>query len=147
MILASLFRNPREAVLVPEDRSAQRVVPVVARTQPPHPAAPVQARHRLTLTPGTAIHFNLAVIGIRILSGSASLVQSEGGCALAAGEERAYSNLSEGLTIQASGSEPLVFEVVLDTASDDHQRLKQQFYAHMAGRLQLMDAEYSAGNG
>lgn len=144
MILASLFRNPRKAVLVPEDHSAQRVAPAIARTQTPLPAAPIQARHRLTLTPGNTIHFNLSSIGLRILSGSASLVQSEGGCALAAGEERAYSNLPEGLTIKASGSEPLVFEVVLDTASDDHQRLKQQFYAHMAGRLQLMDAEYSA---
>ena len=146
MILASLFRNPREAVLVPEDRSAQRVVPVVARTQPPHPAAPVQARHRLTVAPATAIQFNSPDISLRILSGSASLMESGQSHVLAAGEERAYSNLPEGLTICPTGSEPLVFEVVLDTASDDHQRLKQQFYAHMAGRLQLMDAEYSAGN-
>ncbi|MBL8147653.1 MAG: hypothetical protein JNL34_14845 [Anaerolineae bacterium] len=146
MLIVSLFRNPRQAVRIPADHPAQRTLSSTARTEAPLPAAPVQARHRLTLTRGNAILFNSPDIGVRILSGGASLIHTGGSVELAAGEEHAFSGLPEGLTIQATSSEPLVFEAVLDTASDDHQRLKQQFYACMAGRLQLLDAEYTAGN-
>lgn len=145
MVSLSLFRKQYQTANADANHSAQRASPASARTETHHPASPLQIRYRLTVAPNDAIQFTSTEIGIRILSGGASLNFSGNSVALTAGEDRAFADLSEGLTIRAAGGGPLTFEVVLDSASDDHQRLKQQHYAHMAHRLQLMDAEYCAG--
>lgn len=145
MVSIALFRNRRQVSSARANQFVQRTTPVVARTEESGTTPRLQARYRLTLASDTAIQLGSAEVGMRILAGSASVIHIGQSHILTTGEERAFSGLVEGLMIRACDGEPLVVEVVLDTASDDHRLLKQQFYARMAHRLQLMDAESKKG--
>lgn len=107
---------------------------------PPQPAIPL-ARYRLTLIKGESYTLPTSTHEVRILSGMACILDDERDVSLIHGEKLAFTAGQGEAVISVSGDAPLVFEMGLDAASEEAQRMKRQFYERLAARQRLIEVE------
>ncbi len=108
---------------------------------PPQPSL-LLARFRLILRQGETYTLSADSCEVRILSGAACLLEDGREVTLMHGEKRAIPAEQSGSAIGGFGDEPLIFEIALDVASEEAQRLKRQFYDGMAKRQQCIETEH-----
>ncbi len=111
------------------------------RGNPPQPAVPM-ARFRLTLREGETYTLLSILCEVHILSGAACILEDGREVILMHGQTRALTADQGGSVIGVFGDEPLIFEIALDVASEEAQRLKRQFYEGMAKRQQCIETEH-----
>jgi len=112
---------------------------------PPQPAVPL-ARYRVTLIEGETYTLSCSTREVCILSGAACILDDGREAILFHGEQLAFTAGQGEVVISGSGDAPLVFEMALDAASEEAQRLKRQFYEGIAARQQLIEAEHRNGS-
>jgi hypothetical protein len=112
----------------------------VQGSNPFQPAGPL-ARYRLTLTKGQTYSLSSSMCEIRVLSGVACMLENGHEIVLNQGEKRVVTMGYDGLLMPASDDMPLIFEIALDAASEEGQRMKRQFYERMAKRQQVIEVE------
>jgi hypothetical protein len=107
---------------------------------PAQPARPL-ARYRLILREGESYTLPSSAHEVRIFAGAARILGNEREVALLHGETRAITAEQGGSVIYVLRDESLVFEIILDAASEEAKRMRCQFYERMAARQQLIEVE------